>query len=283
MFGFLGAIAAAAGSLIGGAVSTVGHFVAGGIAKVAGTVLGKVGTVAGKVVSGVKGLFGGLKKVLGPKVGKIVTEKNIEHIADVASTVAEVSKATQKKQDPDELGYRLYMDNEAENPIVRENYNTSDEYTAKLEERYPTIDKTKDWNEHVGGYKIIGSSYLYLETAKKLGIEIPAEFMIDIGRCRMGVDEVMSIINAFRSLKLEKVTFAEYLLGNLNSIEENQILNAVITAMQEAKPGLTREDAAVRIGQMRAAAKSDEEVAQLYKDEIEKQKGKEAAAGESLN
>lgn len=265
---------------ISSGIKVVRHFVSVGVSK-AGKLFKKVGHAAGKIIDFYNKISKYLPKPTSPYPhppfpGPIVVDgprpymDPLEVIADTAAKLAHKTKTTSKEENPDELGYRLYEANENPEWNQRETYHSSDEYTDYLKEKVPEIDKTGEWQDHVLGYRSIGSAYLYLETARKLGIEIPEEFMVDIGRCCMAVDDVMTIIKAFQKVGLKKIDFSEYLLGTLDSNQSEKIENAVISTLQEDHPGLSAEEAADKISQMRACARSDEEVANLYKGEIDK-------------
>lgn len=194
-------------------------------------------------------------------------------IVDVIMTIAEELQIIKKKENPAELAYRMEEMERHPEWKHREDFDSMEAYIDYMKEKVPDIDQEK-MKKNSLVYQIIGTAACYKEIQKKLGIEFPDEFLIDIGRCKMSAREVQAFINTFKNLGYSGNLFYKYLHGMLPFDETQRIKEAVIKALQTVNSNKDRKAIVNRLDEINTAVRNDEEVYKLYQEEIRNIDGK---------
>lgn len=278
--GFFGFI----GSCISGVCSAVGSFVSGAC------------SVFTKAVAGIAGIATGALSVvlgpLGPILGPIITNLIIKVIGAVLSKLAKLLHITKEEENPEEVGYRVDEASRHEDWKKREEFASFRDYYDYLRQQIPDeeIDQDK-LNKNSGAYRIIGSSTLYHEIGEEEGMDLPGEFMMDIGRGKLSAEEVKTILKTFKDLKVDGKDISDYWEGNMTFREEKPITEALRGAFAALYPEKSKEEINDRLDDIRSATRgtidngdSLETLKRLYKDEIsqmEQERADIAKSGDS--
>lgn len=256
------------GSCISGVCSAVGSFISGAC------------SVFTKAVAGIAGIATGALSVvlgpLGPILGPIIANLIIKVIGAVLSKLAKLLHITKEEEKPEEVGYRVDEASRHEDWKKREEFASFQDYYDYLRQQIPDeeIDKDK-LNKNSGAYRIIGSSTLYHEIGEEEGMDLPGEFMMDIGRGKLSAEEVKTVLKTFKDLKVDGKSIADYWEGNMTFREEKPITEALRSAFAALYPEKSKEEINDRLDDIRSATRgtidngdSLETLKRLYKDEI---------------
>ena len=97
-----------------------------------------------------------------------------------------------------------------------------------------------------------------------MGIKMPEDFLIEIGRSRMETNEILAIIDAFKGLGSETVYISDYFKGKLSRDENIQIEDALLASMKKYYPDKDNDALYERLGVMRMASRDDKKLADVY-------------------
>lgn len=256
------------GSCISGVCSAIGSFVSGAC------------SVFSKAVSGIASIASGALSVvlgpLGPILGPIVANILINVIGKVISKLAQLLGITRKKENPEEVGYRMDEANRHDDWKRKEDFDSFQAYYDYLREQIPdeAIDPEK-MKKNSGAYRIIGASTLYQSIGEEEGMDLPGEFMMDIGRGRISAEEAKTILKTFKDLKVDGKDISDYWEGYMTFQKETPINKALGVAFSELYPEKSKEEINERLDDIRSATRgaidngdSLAALKRLYKNEI---------------
>lgn len=279
--GLISGLCSCIGSCISGVCSAVGSFISGAC------------SVFTKAVAGIAGIAtGALSMVLGPLgpiLGPIIANLIIKVIGAVLSKLAKLLHITKEEEKPEEVGYRVDEAGRHEDWKKREEFASFQDYYDYLRQQIPDeeIDKDK-LNKNSGAYRIIGSSTLYHEIGEEEGMDLPGEFMMDIGRGKLSAEEVKTVLKTFKDLKVDGKSIADYWEGNMTFREEKPITEALRSAFAALYPEKSKEEINDRLDDIRSATRgtidngdSLETLKRLYKDEISQMEQERAGIAKS--
>ena len=262
--GFLSSIISGVSSVLGVVASGIGSALGGvgrTLAELSGSAVGIVGQLASKASA-----FVGL--LTGPIVGQLVFKvviKGIEYLAKKMGIIEEDGKA-------EEVGYRVEEAEEHEDWMRQENFPSFEEYYAYLKKQIPDteIDYAK-LKENRDRYMALGTMELTKGLEERIGIELPEEFLFEIGRSRMEGAEIQAVAEAYKTLGYDSVHFSSYLQGRLEREESRQIEEALLSSMKKYYPNKDEDMLHERLGMMRAASRDDTALADVYQDKLTKE------------
>lgn len=273
--GFLSSIISGVSSVLGVVASGIGSALGGvgrTLAELSGSAVGILGQLASKA-SAFVGLLTGLQKgplgpIIGPIVGQLVFKvviKGIEYFAKKMGIIEEDGKA-------EEVGYRVEEAEEHEDWMRQENFPSFEEYYAYLKKQIPDteIDYAK-LKENRDRYMALGTMELTKGLEERIGIELPEEFLFEIGRSRMEGAEIQAVAEAYKTLGYDSVHFSSYLQGRLEREESRQIEEALLSSMKKYYPNKDEDMLHERLGMMRAASRDDTVLADVYQDKLTKE------------
>lgn len=268
--GFFSGICSACSSIASGissAISGVGKALSGfasqAISKVGSFLAGKAAAFVGLVSSLPLGPLG---PILGPIIGQMIMKvvaKGIEYLAKKLGIIKEDEK-------PEKVGYRIEEANEHEEWKKQEEFASFEEYYAYLKKQIP--DEQMDLNklrDNQDRYMVLGTIALTKGIEEQMDIELPEEFLFEIGKSRMEGNEIQAIIEAFKLLGYGSVNAAAYFRGELSREESKRITEALISNMKQYYPDKEEDILYERLGVMRVASRDENELKEIYKDKLE--------------
>ena len=274
-------------SAIGGFISSVGSFVGSAISGVCSVAVGAVkavGSALSTLASGAVGLFksiatkaanfvglvaklplGPLGPILGPILEKVIiyfVTKAIEKLAKKLGIIGNEDKA-------EEVGYRVEEAQSHDDWKKQEDFKSFEEYYAYLKEQIPDdkIDRRK-LEENRDRYSILGTMELTSGIEERMEIKLPEDFLFEIGRSRMEQNEILAIVEAFKSLDSNTVYVSDYFKGKLSRDENIKIEDALLVALRKYYPDRDDDYFYERLGVMRMASRDDTKLADVYSDKL---------------
>lgn len=274
-------------SAIGGFISSVGSFVGSAIRGVCSVAVGAVkavGSALSTLASGAVGLFksiatkamnfvglvaklplGPLGPILGPILQKIIiyfVTKAIEKLAKKLGIIDDEDKA-------EEVGYRVEEAQSHDDWKKQEDFKSFEEYYAYLKEQIPDdkIDRRK-LEENRDRYSILGTMELTSGIEERMEIKLPEDFLFEIGRSRMEQNEILAIVEAFKSLDSNTVYVSDYFKGKLSRDENIKIEDALLASLRKYYPDKDDDYFYERLGVMRMASRDDRKLADVYSDKL---------------
>lgn len=272
---------------IGGFISSVGSFVGSAIRGVCSVAVGAVkavGSALSTLASGAVGLFksiatkaanfvglvaklplGPLGPILGPILQKIIiyfVTKAIEKLAKKLGIIDDEDKA-------EEVGYRVEEAQSHDDWKKQEDFKSFEEYYAYLKEQIPDdkIDRRK-LEENRDRYSILGTMELTSGIEERMEIKLPEDFLFEIGRSRMEQNEILAIVEAFKSLDSNTVYVSDYFKGKLSRDENIKIEDALLASLRKYYPDKDDDYFYERLGVMRMASRDDTKLADVYSDKL---------------
>jgi len=224
------------------AISSVGKF----LADKAGAFLGLVAGLS----------LGPLGPVLGPVIGQLVwkvAEKVIVFLAKKLGVIKE-------KDTPEEIGYRLEEANEHEDWKKQEEFDSFEEYYEYLKIQIPdeSINYAKLKNEEdKKRYAAMGMMALTKGCEEHMGIQLPADFLFEVGKSRMEPSEVQAFADAFKNLGYGSVNVRDYFDGKLSPEKAQEMTDMLVETMQKYYPTKSEDAIYSRIGVMNAVSRDD--------------------------
>lgn len=274
-------------SAIGGFISSVGSFVGSAIRGVCSVAVGAVkavGSALSTLASGAVGLFksiatkamnfvglvaklplGPLGPILGPILQKIIiyfVTKAIEKLAKKLGIIDDEDKA-------EEVGYRVEEAQSHDDWKKQEDFKSFEEYYAYLKEQIPDdkIDRRK-LEKNRDRYSILGTMELTSGIEERMEIKLPEDFLFEIGRSRMEQNEILAIVEAFKSLDSNTVYVSDYFKGKLSRDENIKIEDALLASLRKYYPDKDDDYFYERLGVMRMASRDDRKLADVYSDKL---------------
>lgn len=276
LFGFIGSAISSACSFVGSAVR--------GVCSVAVGAVKAVGSALSTLASGAVGLFksiatkaanfvglvaklplGPLGPILGPILQRIIiyfVTKAIEKLAKKLGIIGDEDKA-------EEVGYRVEEAQQHDDWKKQEDFKSFEEYYAYLKEQIPDdkIDRRK-LEENRDRYSILGTMELTSGVEERMEIKLPEDFLFEIGRSRMEQNEILAIVEAFKSLDSDTVYVSDYFKGKLSRDENIKIEDALLVALRKYYPDKDDDYFYERLGVMRMASRDDTKLADVYSDKL---------------
>ena len=264
------------GNVISSTVSTVASGISRGLSALGGALssfassaVGIIGKIAAKAASFVGLLstlpLGPLGPILGPIIGQIILKvvaKGIECLAKKLGIIKD-------KYEVEEVGYRIEEAQQHEEWKKQEDFNTFEEYYEYLKMQIPDekIDYAKI-KENRNRYMVIGTMELTKGVEEIKGIQLPEDFLFEIGRSRMETDEIRAIIDAFKEIGYASVMVSDYFKGKLSRDESKRVEGALLANMKKYYPGKDDDTLYERLGVMRMASRNDSKLEDIYSDKI---------------
>lgn len=276
LFSFIGSAISSACSFVGSAIS--------GVCSVAVGAVKAVGSALSTLASGAVGLFksiatkaanfvglvaklplGPLGPILGPILQRIIiyfVTKAIEKLAKKLGIIDDEDKA-------EEVGYRVEEAQTHDDWKKQEDFKSFEEYYAYLKEQIPDdkIDRRK-LEENRDRYTILGAMELTSGVEERMEIKLPEDFLFEIGRSRMEQNEILAIVEAFKSLGSDTVYVSDYFKGKLSRDENIKIEDALLVALRKYYPDKDDDYFYERLGVMRMASRDDTKLADVYSDKL---------------
>ena len=266
------------GSFISSALSTVASGISRGfsalgsaLSSFADSAVGIIGKIATKA-SVFMGLLttlplGPLGPILGPIIGQLilnVVAKGIEYLAKKLGIIKD-------KDEVEEVGYRVEEAQQHEDWKKQEDFKTFEEYYDYLKKQIPDekIDYAKI-KENRNRYMVIGTMELTKGIEEVKGIQLPEDFLFEIGRSRMETDEIQAIVDAFKDLGYGSVMVSDYFKGKLSREESKRVESALLSNMKKYYPAKDDDALYERLGVMRMASRNDSKLEDVYSDKITK-------------
>ncbi len=270
--GFWGSLGSAISSCVSGvcsAISRVGSAVTGFASRAISTFCSAIGIKATGFMGIMKGFIAGpLGPVFGPIIGKLV----LNAVVKIVEKLAKMLGIIKEEDRTEELGYRLDEANKDENKHwkQKDDFDTLEEYYDYLKKQIPDdkIDREK-LRRDKDYYALIGMMAEVNGLEDSLRIKLPETFLMEAGKSRMTPDEVRAFADAFRGLGYDAVEVQEYFKGRMEPGEAKRITEALIEALGKYYPDRSREELYARLGDMRAAARDDNTLKEVYKKELE--------------
>ena len=265
LFSFIGSAISGVARAVGSAISSVGR----ALSSFASSTLGIVGNLAAKAASFVslvtKLPLGPLGPILGPIVAQLIIHavvKGIEYLAKKLGIIKEEDKA-------EEVGYRVEEAQQHEDWKKQEDFKTFDEYYAYLKQQIPDekID-IKKLAENRNQYMILGTMELTKGIEDQMKIQLPEDFLFEIGRSRMEPDEIRAIVEAFKEVGYSSVLASDYFKGKLTREENRKIEAALLNNMRKYYPQKDDDALYERLGVMRMASRNDSKLEDIYSDKL---------------
>ena len=244
-------------SVIGGIGNTLSNF--------ASTALGIVGKIAAKAANFI-GLVATLPLgPLGPVLGPIIQQMIIHCVAKAIEYLAKKLGIIKEHDKLEEVGYRIEEAQEHEDWKHQEDFKTFEEYYAYLKEQIPD-DKIdlKKLDENRARYMVLGTLELTNCLEENLKIKMPEDFLFEIGRSRMETNEILAIVDAFKSLNCDSVYISDYFKGKLSRDENIKIGDALLVALKKYYPEKDNDYFYERLSVMRIASRDDMKLAEVY-------------------
>lgn len=204
--GFLGAICGAissAVSFVGSCVSSLGKAVVG----MASTLIKELAPIIDTVVT--------IIKLVAEHFGVLKPEDDIEDLG------ARAMKSDKKVEDFDSVNdYIDHLRNDIE-----------------LEK-----DELKKMNESEKlACKAVGATITSKALSEKIGVEIPADFWIEVGKHSMNYKETLGLIEAYKSNNMP-IQFADYLKGNMGFIDRVKNESIIVNTYKAINPEMSIEE-----------------------------------------
>ena len=242
------------------------------LSSFASSAVGIIGKIAAKAASFVGLLstlpLGPLGPILGPIIGQLVLKviaKGIEYLAKKLGIIKD-------EDEVEEVGYRVDEAQQHDDWKKQEEFNTFEEYHDYLKKQIPDdkIDYAKI-KENRNRYMVIGTMELTKGVEEVKGIQLPEDFLFEIGRSRMETEEIQAIIEAFKELGYGSVMVSDYFKGKLSRDESKRVESALLANMKKYYPA--KEDDALheRLGVMRMASRNDSKLEDIYSDKLTKE------------
>ena len=278
-------------SFIGGAISSIGA----GIAKVAscistavtkvatnafkaattalstlaagGGFIGTIAAGAGKILAAASAFMAG---PLGPIVGPIIARLVVEAIGKAIGWVAKKLGIIKEDEEPEEVGYRMEEAAKHDDWEKREAFGSFTEYHDYLREKIPAsaIDRKKLEQNRLM-YMSLGINALKGGIETKLGLDMPIDFLIEIGKCRLDGQELNALLEEFSVKGYDLSLFRQYLQGDLSSDMRRKIEDGILIALKNVYPEKSDTDLREKISAMRDVSREDGNILKNYATELD--------------
>ena len=280
LFSFIGSIGSAIVSGISKIASSIAPTVisfAKTAFKAATTVftsLSKVGGFIGSIASSASKLFSGISTLvagpLGSIVGQIATHLIITAISKAIEWLARKMEIISQEDKVEEVGYRVEEAAKHEEWQKREDFDSFAEYNNYLKNKIPSneIDRNKLESNRLT-YRGLGMTALSNGLEAKFGLEMPIDFLIEIGRCKLNGIELNNLIEEFSAKGYNLSLFREYLQGNLTGDMNRAVYSVILDSLKKVYPEKDESDLTAQITSMKKASRDDVEMLKNYEAEFE--------------
>ena len=274
---FVGGIASGIGKIVS-CVSSAVSVAAKGVFKVAsaavsslasvGGFIGNVAAGAGKILSMASSFLAGpLGPILGPIIGQLV----IQAIGKAMAWVAKKIGLIKENDEVEEVGYRIEEASKHEDWETREAFGSFAEYHDYLKEKIPSnaIDRHKLEQNRLG-YISLGISALKDGVGAKFGLDMPIDFLLEIGKCRLNGNELNSLLEEFSAKGYDLSLFRRFLQGELSGDMRRAVEDSILNALKTVYPEKSTENLMLQISSMRNVSRDETSIVENYKPELEK-------------
>lgn len=222
-------------------------------------------SVVSSAVSGVCRAVSSLGRAIGGAINNLATniikplinlsieriEKVIEVVGIIIHDIGVALGLIEEEDSAEEIGMKA---EEAEKQGIKpEDFDNYEAYISHLNANIE-IDKTKLQNlstEDRIKYTTVGISILSKGIEEKEKIEIPGEFLAEIGKCNLNTAETREYIKVFKEKDLELKDFPSYLNGTLDNKKYTRVGNAIESAIINLNPEISQKNLDEKIDAMR--------------------------------
>lgn len=280
IFSFIGKVASGIASGIAKVASCISSTVAtaaSGAIKMASTAVsalsscgGFIGTIAAgasKLLASVSTFIAG---PLGPIVGPIIVQLVVEAIGKAVEWAAKKLGIIEEEDEVEEVGYRMEEAEKHDDWEKRENFGSFAEYHDYLKEKIPAeaIDRDRlERNKLM--YRSLGICALKDGIETKLGIDMPIDFLIEIGKCRLDGQELYALIDEFSTKGYDLSLFRKYLQGELSEDMRRNVEDGILVALKKVYPEKTTGDLKTQLEAMRNVSREEGMMIETYKDALD--------------
>lgn len=211
--------------------SAIGAFFSGIASTIAGALSGPVGvlfTALSLIVnsSGVLDAIGKLLHEIGKALGLVDDDDDMAELGYKA-TQQGVKKSEQFESTE---AYIEYLRNDVE--LDREHFDKISEQEKSL-------------------YAAAGVSIVASGIEEKTGVQLPAEFLNDIGKTNARADEIKACIESFAESGLESMgSMTEALSGTLDGKDVMKVTSAIADGIKSANPSMSADDVFSRMNEI---------------------------------
>lgn len=278
----LGSFFSGIGSAIASGISRIASSIGTGVTSFAKTAfkaatgifssVGKIGGFVGKVAGVASKLFTGIGSIvagpLGPIVGQVVTNLIIAAISKAVEWLSKKVSVAEPEDTVEEIGYRIEEASKHDDWQSREMFDSFAEYHNYLKAQIPVVDRNKIEANRLA-YMGLGLSALNGGLEEKFGIQIPVEFLIEVGRAKFDGKELGSLIEEFSAKGYDLTQFRKYLRGDLSGESSRLIETAILESLKKIYPEKSADDFAARLSAMKNSARDDVAVLKNFEPEVE--------------
>lgn len=188
-----------------------------------------VGSCVSSLGKAVVGMASTLIKELAPIIDTVVT---------IIKLVAEHFDILKPEDDIEDLGARAMKSDKKV-----EDFDSVNDYIDHLRN---DIELEKDELKKMGegqklACKAVGSTITSKALSEKIGIEIPADFWVEVGKHSMTFKETLGLIEAYKNNNMP-IQFANYLKGNMRFSDRVKNEGIIVNTYKEINPEMTTEE-----------------------------------------
>ena len=188
-----------------------------------------VGSCVSSLGKAVVGMASTLIKELAPVIDTVVT---------IIKLVAEHFGVLKPEDDIEDLGARAMKSDKKV-----EDFDSVNDYIDHLRNDIELEkDELKKMNEGQKlACKAVGSTITSKALSEKIGIEIPADFWVEVGKHSMTFKETLGLIEAYKNNNMP-IQFADYLKGNMKFMDRVKNESVIVNTYKEINPEMTTEE-----------------------------------------
>lgn len=156
-----------------------------------------------------------------------------------------------KEESPEEIGMKA---EEAEKQGIKpENFDSYSEYIEHLRNNIE-VDKDKLINlspEDKLKYTAVGAVILAKGIEEEVNMEIPAEFIAEIGKLKLEAQDVRAYIESFKEFGLNLKDFSNYFKGTISDDRYEKVGNSIESAIKILNPEMSDSEIDAKMDEMR--------------------------------
>lgn len=188
-----------------------------------------VGSCVNSLGRAVVGMASTLIKELAPIIDTVIT---------IIKLVAEHFGVLKPEDDIEDLGARAMKSDKKV-----EDFDSVNEYIDHLRN---DIELEKDELKKMSegqklACKAVGATITSKALSEKIGIEIPADFWVEVGKHSMTFKETLGLIDAYKNNNMP-IQFADYLKGNMKFTDRVKNESLIVNTYKEINPEMTTEE-----------------------------------------
>ena len=274
----MGGVGRAIGGIVTSTVKTVSHVVSTAISHVgsalsslASTAIGVVGSLAGKAAAFV-GIVSRL--VVGGPANPIIQYLIAKVVAKVVEFLGKKLGIIKEKDKVEDIGCRMEEAGQHEDWKQRDEFQSFEEYYEYLKIQVPDdmVHAKIKTEEDRAKYSILGTMTVTAECEKDMGIALPVEFLVEIGKSRMEADEVRAFAEAFKTLGYDSVCVRQYFDGEMSPEKAQEMTDELVTVLQKHYPHKNQDASNGRINEINiigiGAEAGQKMIQEKYKEEV---------------